>query len=108
MEITWVTYEIAILAILTPINIFFLILLKNNFETKKNSITGHLTIMLVLFWLYFLSKLSPSAWECIEFMGCKLPPLHVIMEIIATGYLLAIVWHLWWNDKDVEMFGRSE
>lgn len=106
MAITWMTYELAILAILTPVNIFFLIVLKNNFDRKKNTITGHLTVLLLLFWGYFLSKLSPSAWECIVILGCKLPPLTVLMEIVVTGYLLAVVAHLWWNDKDVDMFGK--
>ena len=108
MAITWITYEIAMLGILSPVIAFFLLLLYRNFDRKKNSIVGHLTILLMLFWGYFLTKLSPMAWECVVILGCKMPPLQTVMEIIVTGYLVAIIWHLWWNDKDIKMFGKTE
>lgn len=107
MALTWVHYEIAVIAILTPILFFFAYLLKANFDRKRDTVLGHLTFLLFFLWLKFILEICPGAYQCTSFQGFVFPSINVTLDIIITGYLVAIIWHMWWNERDVSLNFRD-
>ena len=105
MTLTWVHWELAIVGIFFPIVAFFLFLMKQYYAGKKNTVIGHLTFVLAILWLGFLLKTIPDTWEVIEFHGLLFPPLEAILDIVVAGYIVGILWNLWWGQKDVVLTG---